>query len=776
MSRRLAWLAVLIAVLGGLPATLWTLGGQPVHWPVRLPPLAQLRDDLGGLPGNADVLVPAVRLIAWAGWLWFAVAFGIEAYACARGRRTRRIRGMARAQELAARALAAATVGVAGAVPMIKVAAPPAAAAPVHPGPARLDAAGRAPARQEPGYRMYTVRSGDTLWEIAARQLGNPLRFREIAALNLGRVMTDGRTFDDTSWIYPGWVLRLPARPGPAPTVPARPASDSTGHHGQAACPPAAAPAVARPAAGIRLPSGAIVGISFAAAVSGTVLAARLRRSRHRVMRPVSAEPAPGEPSLAKPLAVMRQACLDAPAEVRSLPLLVPPGMLICAHAADGSELRLDLANAGGLGVTGEGAADVARAILCGLLGPGIGELPGLRVPGDLAAALAELGTEKVRRARLLEARDAQADQAPPVVLIAAVTGTDSPRLETLLSSGAEHNISGVMLGDWAPGAACRVGSDGLVETSRGNPARGLCGASMFRLAREEALDIVRLIGDAHPPTGADTAEETVIPEPRSAEPPAAERSASIPGRPVHIAVLGPPAVRVHGREIASGLRTDARNLLSLLAVHQDGLSIEAAAGALWPDASPSDTSSRFHTAVNNIRPVLRAAAGAQSAMFIVRAAGRYRLDPSLIDCDLWHFENEIRKAAQAGDNDRASHLRLAAAAYTGPLLDSCSLEWAEPPRESIRRRAADALRQLADLTWNHDPDGALGYLERALAIDEYNEELHQHLMSRQASLGRHDAVRRTYRHLERRLAGIDARPDLSSQALADRLREPDPT
>jgi DNA-binding SARP family transcriptional activator len=79
-------------------------------------------------------------------------------------------------------------------------------------------------------------------------------------------------------------------------------------------------------------------------------------------------------------------------------------------------------------------------------------------------------------------------------------------------------------------------------------------------------------------------------------------------------------------------------------------------------------------------------------------------------------------------------------------------------------------MRQLADLTWDRDPDTALGYLERAMAIDEYNEELHQHLMGRQASLGRIDAVRRTYQHLERRLAGIGVAPHAATRELLRQL------
>lgn len=58
---------------------------------------------------------------------------------------------------------------------------------------------------------IYTVRPGDTLWSIAAQQLGDPLRWRLIAAANLGRAQPGGATFADDHWIMPGWTLLLPA-------------------------------------------------------------------------------------------------------------------------------------------------------------------------------------------------------------------------------------------------------------------------------------------------------------------------------------------------------------------------------------------------------------------------------------------------------------------------------------------------------------------------------------------------------------------------------------
>ena len=76
----------------------------------------------------------------------------------------------------------------------------------------------------------YTVEDGDTLWDIADEQLGDPAAWPEIWERNAGDDMGGGRTFDDPDLILPGWELELddtePATastPSPAPvstTVP----------------------------------------------------------------------------------------------------------------------------------------------------------------------------------------------------------------------------------------------------------------------------------------------------------------------------------------------------------------------------------------------------------------------------------------------------------------------------------------------------------------------------------------------------------------------------
>ena len=58
---------------------------------------------------------------------------------------------------------------------------------------------------------MYVVQLGDTLWALAARYLGNPLRYQELFAVNRGMSQVDGFTLVDPNLIYPGMKLLFPA-------------------------------------------------------------------------------------------------------------------------------------------------------------------------------------------------------------------------------------------------------------------------------------------------------------------------------------------------------------------------------------------------------------------------------------------------------------------------------------------------------------------------------------------------------------------------------------
>jgi DNA-binding SARP family transcriptional activator len=233
----------------------------------------------------------------------------------------------------------------------------------------------------------------------------------------------------------------------------------------------------------------------------------------------------------------------------------------------------------------------------------------------------------------------------------------------------------------------------------------------------------------------------------------------------ISVRLLGPYRITVGDSEVASGLRAKARELLAYLAVNREGVTMDAATEALWPEADPDKGQSYFRTVIANLRSTLRAAAGLEDACAVVERVGpRYRLDPDLVVVDLWQFSDGLRGINREADAAGREH---AADSYVGEFAAGEDFTWAGPVREQLRRKAIDNLTALAEARRaSDDLKGALRALERAIEFDPYGEELYSAAMKIQLLLGRRDAAGRTLRLLEQRLAEIGSRPQEGTRRL----------
>jgi DNA-binding SARP family transcriptional activator len=291
-------------------------------------------------------------------------------------------------------------------------------------------------------------------------------------------------------------------------------------------------------------------------------------------------------------------------------------------------------------------------------------------------------------------------------------------------------------------------------------------GRRLLRRADAEASPVTGDAGDAVPlPSAAPDA---------AAEPEEPFEIALPASRPlVGVQVLGPYRIQVAGQEVRGRLRTTGRELFAYYLLHPDGATLEGTVDALWPDTQPGRESSRFWNALNSLRARLRSATGQPDLKMLDRTNERYRVDPDLVDVDLWRFQRALTDARDATTTtDKLAALERAAAAYGGDLLAHTDYTWAEPARVDLRGRAVDALARVAELRdLAGDRHGALAALERAITVDPDCEELYRRLMRLQADLGDPDAVRRTYRRLRAHLLNeLDVEPDPTSQELFERL------
>lgn len=222
LLRGLAALALIAAILAGLPWLLLRYG----HWPIRTMPTVEwiksLKDTYVSDSGIVDVLTVAAWAV-WAIWSWSILA---ELAAAIRGIQPPQIHFAGPLQTAAHGLVATLVLSVslnhgtpnADAVTAAGVVRQPVATQTVKTS-SLAAAAGRtgltgpsvrtiAARRDVPA--IVTVDEGDNAWSIAEAYLGDGMRWRELWNLNHQRIQADGQTWTDQELLEPGWQLHMP--------------------------------------------------------------------------------------------------------------------------------------------------------------------------------------------------------------------------------------------------------------------------------------------------------------------------------------------------------------------------------------------------------------------------------------------------------------------------------------------------------------------------------------------------------------------------------------
>ena len=230
-----AGLALFVFVVG-VPVVLGHFG-SPL--PSRVPTWRGLVTDLrmGYVP--SAVLAKVALGAAWAFWFFLGYEIVAETASWIHHQAARHSSALGPFQPLLSRLVAIAVLST----PLPSRAMAGAGVPPLRPPVVLAVETAPAPTPAPPGRALesttlptYVVQPRDTLWGIAERHLGNPLRWSEIAELNGGRAEGSAQ-FGDPHWIYPGWTLLLPADatglaagppPSPVPEVPAPTSTPAT--------------------------------------------------------------------------------------------------------------------------------------------------------------------------------------------------------------------------------------------------------------------------------------------------------------------------------------------------------------------------------------------------------------------------------------------------------------------------------------------------------------------------------------------------------------------
>ncbi|MEV0318139.1 BTAD domain-containing putative transcriptional regulator [Streptomyces sp. NPDC050658] len=473
----------------------------------------------------------------------------------------------------------------------------------------------------------------------------------------------------------------------------------------------------------------------------------------------------------------------------------------------DGHSLAWDLARSRGLGLVGPGALDAVRALLISLLSEQYAaarrqtelvvpasdarlllgneidpvRLRGLHIVTDLSEALPIMEAELVSRTRTQDERsDAEMGSRQEIILIASPESAEEGRLQSILDSGSALGLTCILIGQWRPGGTLRVQEDGSVSATSPSHADVFVGARLFTVPADAAQALLELLAEAAPvdveePNGRHTARTP-------AEVSDPTKPSHLHDRPLRISVFGRVRLTYIGTastaepaDITDELAPRQREVLAYLALHPDGVRRETLTATLWPDAPHDRPSNSFHATLSHMRRALRRTTEGDVNEIVHRSDGLYGLDHQQVSVDLWEFRDAVKRARASGESEqsRQAYLLRAIALYGGDFADDVPSEWAEAPRETLRRECLDSVSTRVRALRGTDPREALNLLERARELDRYNEAIYRDIARMQAFMGEDDAVPRTFDLLRRALAEVDESPNRATVALFEELQNP---
>nr|WP_011133366.1 LysM peptidoglycan-binding domain-containing protein [Rhodococcus erythropolis]AAP73908.1 putative regulator [Rhodococcus erythropolis] len=217
--KGLLYLITLLALAAGIPFALYTFAGNPLAGVTSLT-FDAIKEALT-TQDDGTLFLSALTIIGWIAWATFAYSIIIELAAALRGVKVRRIKGLQFQQHSAAilvsGALLLITAGTATATPAADILGPNHASPTSISAPAFFnDAQTQSPQQSAPSWTKtpaqtpagttIVTESGDTLWGLAERHLGDGTRYPEIQSLNQNAI-------PDEAWIDAGITLTLPAAP-----------------------------------------------------------------------------------------------------------------------------------------------------------------------------------------------------------------------------------------------------------------------------------------------------------------------------------------------------------------------------------------------------------------------------------------------------------------------------------------------------------------------------------------------------------------------------------
>lgn len=251
-------------------------------------------------------------------------------------------------------------------------------------------------------------------------------------------------------------------------------------------------------------------------------------------------------------------------------------------------------------------------------------------------------------------------------------------------------------------------------------------------------------------------------PEAKAEEPPGVFR--------VRAEAFGGPHVTVDGRAVADLEWRSERSKELFFYLLQRGrpLRKEEIALELWPDASPKQVNSAFHSTLYRLRRAIH-------PQVVVQTSGGYQVNPEFdVSYDAQEFEAHTAEAERAEPGSAAwrDGLSRAVGLYRGPFAASFESDWAEDARRRYEEIYLSCMLALsAHALRRGDAMEAVTMAESVIAVDPLNEDATYRLMQAQAQRGHLDLATRAYRRLHDAFRDeLGTTPSHRLRALYDRV------
>jgi LuxR family maltose regulon positive regulatory protein len=243
----------------------------------------------------------------------------------------------------------------------------------------------------------------------------------------------------------------------------------------------------------------------------------------------------------------------------------------------------------------------------------------------------------------------------------------------------------------------------------------------------------------------------------------------------IHVKCLGSFRVFAGEEEISQErwVSAKARDLLAYFVTFRgERIPADRAFDAIWAEKAGRGLTA-FHTALSRLRSALKTSEN--SPRFILVESGDYRLDAARFTIDADEFDSALAKARVAADDEAAARfLEQAVNLYSAEYLQNLYYDWLFPERRRLTQAYLGALRALAEHHYAHKRyTRSLELLERALRVDNLQEDLHCQALRVYAALGDRAGLVRQYQEMKRVLAKeLDMEPLQSTAALYQSLLE----